>query len=121
MYRGETLRHLRGSCRRRRRHRFQLLPGGVRAASVHPHQEISTGHLRRRHRYQQTTRGHPAAALLHRSDRAVQSIRDAQHPIRLGHRGHPRMTGQPEIGPPDPHPTTGPTATLCTLRGRKLR
>ena len=37
-------------------YRFQLLPGGVRAAPVHPDQEIRTGQLRRRHRHQQGTR-----------------------------------------------------------------
>ena len=117
---GETLRQLRGGRRRRRRHRFQLLPRGVRAAPVHPHQEILTSHVRRRHRQQQPTRGHPAAAFLQRADRAVQSIRDAQHPIRLGHRRDTSVTGQQGIRLPDPHPTE-PTTAIRTLRGRKLR
>jgi hypothetical protein len=117
---GETLRHLRGGRRRRCRHRLQLLPGDVRAAVVHPDQEIRTGHLRSGHRQQQATGAQPAAALLDRADGVVQGLRDAQHPIGLGHRGHPRMTGHPRISRPDQHPTA-PTTAIRTPRRRGSR
>jgi hypothetical protein len=65
------------------------LPGLVRAAPVHPDQKIHTGQLRTRHRQQQATSGQPAVAFLDGADRTVQSIRDVQHPIDLGHRRDP--------------------------------
>ena len=117
---GETLRHLRGGRRRRRGHRLQLLPRGIGAAVVHSHQEIRTRQVRRRHRQQQSTRGHPAAAGLDRSHGIIQCRGDTQHPIQLGHRRHTRMTGHPRISLPDQHPTE-PTTARRTPRRRSNR
>jgi len=107
---GETLRQLRGGRRRRRGHRLQQLPGGIRAAPIHPDQEIRTGQLRRRHRQHQATRGQPPVTPLQPADGTVQGIGDAQNPIRLGHRSDSRVTGQPRIGHCDPDPTEPATA-----------
>jgi len=47
--------------------------------------------------------------------RTVQSIGDAQNPIRLGHRRYSCVTGQPRIGRRDPDPTE-PAAAERTPR-----